>query len=267
MGHWATLVVASCVAALLGTEEARDLGFLHAREAMLKAALAGDKARYARFLVPEFTWVDRAGRLRDKRTVVDDLPPSDGSADPAPDIRDYGRAVVLVGIRRGGESAYLQVWVQQEQRWLMAAHHGTAASHSTDWSVAAGPSTGVPADYGNALDLVAIERLRKTLHVAQRAGDATPFRRHATDLFLALGPFGVFDKPEHARAIEELMPPTGGEADRARSTRVHGDAAVTLAINAASTSVSTVAYVRQSGEWMQAAIATTPRVTGGPADR
>jgi hypothetical protein len=263
MGQWLPLIVASCVAALLGTEETRDLGFLHARASMLTAALHHDKARYARFLVPDFTWVDRAGRLRDKRTVVDDLPPSDGSADPAPDIRDYGRAVVLVGIRRGGESAYLQVWVRQEQRWLMAAHQGTAASHSTDWSAPAGPSTGVPADYGTDLDLMAIERLRKTLHVAQRDGDATPFRRHATDLFLALGPFGVFDKPEHARAIEELMPPTGGAADRARVL----DAAVTLAINAADTSVTTIAYVRQSGEWRQAAIATTPRVTGGWAPR
>jgi Domain of unknown function (DUF4440) len=102
----------------------------------IDAALAkGDKAAYERLLADDFTWVDQAGRLRDKKTVVAELQPPTGKATTEGiDVRSYPGGAVLIATRRnpgGTDVRFLRVSRRdrtqpsddhpRQARWSMAA--------------------------------------------------------------------------------------------------------------------------------------------------
>lgn len=69
----AALVLSFATGIALLAQTAMPSGLRDARNAFEAATGKGDKAVLQRLLVDDFTWVDRAGRLRDKKTVLQEL--------------------------------------------------------------------------------------------------------------------------------------------------------------------------------------------------
>jgi hypothetical protein len=249
------LISCGAVAAAQGQPGA-PAGFMEARAALTAAAKAVDETAYGKFLTEDLTWVDRAGGVRNKTAVVAGLNAGSAPADNAPDLRSYGDTVVLMGKRQG--TRYLQLWVRRGANWQMVAHQGTPDG-TEPVSASDSPSPPWPADVGSAAEIAAIKEARAALDLGNAKADPGPFTALTTDRFAALGPTGMLSKADRIRAIKESKPATAAPSpDSHVSIRVHGDAATVVAVNGPRTNVSTIAYVKQGGTWLRAAIIQTP---------
>lgn len=242
--------------ALAQGQTAAPSGFAEARAALTAAAKAVDKGAYGKFLTDDLTWVDRAGGVRNRAAVLAGLNAGTASTDDAPDIRSYGNAVVMLGKRQG--TRYLQLWVRQGPSWQMVAHQGTPDS-ADPVAASNGASSPWPADVGSAAEIAALAQARAALDAGNAKADPGPFTALTTEQFVAVGPTGVLTKRDRIQAIKASRPAsTPSSPDSHVSTRVHGDAAVIVAVNGSRTNISTMAYVKQGGKWLRAGIVQTP---------
>ena len=258
--------IAALVAASLSVAVAQNStppGFLEARSALGAAAKAVDKAAYGNFLADDLTWVDRAGPVQDKATVVANLIPAAAPVDTAPDVSAYDDAVVIAGKRPG--TRFLQLWVKEGSRWRIVAHQGTP--DGTQPVSSGPPSSKWPADVGNPADIAAIRAARTALDAGNAKADPGPFTSLTTDRFVAIGPAGVLSKQDRITAIKTSKPGPPAAADAQVSIRVHGNAAAVTSLNATRSTIATIAYVKQNGKWLRAGIIMTPVMTKQDADR
>lgn len=246
------------------SQAAAPAGLVEARRAFEAAAAKADRAAYAKFLTDDVTWINRAGRLQDKTSLVDGLRATTPSSTPAVDIRAYPGGAVVIGTRNGS-IRYLQVWVQKGAQWQLAAHHGTTiagANPPADPLTEAPPSSKSPASVGAPTDLEAIANAFDALNANNAKGDAAGFGRLVTEGFVAIGEDGkVLSRDARMREIASSKPPVLAAGAREDvSTRVHGDVAISTYLRPASAGQPgrrhTVVHVRQ-GVWRRAAIITT----------
>jgi hypothetical protein len=119
---------------------------LEARKQMSAAAAKGDKVAWGKFLADDLTWVDRAGRLRDKVTVLEEVWLGPPAADQRPasdtEARSYDNAAVLIAIAHnndGSDTRFVQVWAKKGNQWQLLAHQGVGVG---DPITKIGPQTG-----------------------------------------------------------------------------------------------------------------------------
>ena len=95
---------------------------------MSAATARGDRLAFSRFLSDDITSIDSAGKLRNKTTAVEEMPP--GNSQVSAEIVHYGDgAVVAIGYGLAGESParILQAWSRKEDQWQMVAFQGLRA--------------------------------------------------------------------------------------------------------------------------------------------
>jgi ketosteroid isomerase-like protein len=267
-GGWKLLYTQSTVARQPAAPQATaPEGFTEARAAMNRALEGGDRNGYAAFLAEDVTWVDRAGRLRNKAAIVAEATAASASCDSAVDLRVYGNAVILIGRRLGEQPGtdirYLQLWTPEGGHWRMLAHQGTPIGNQ-DVAPARARLSRTPGVRGPEADVRAVDKVSTEINAGNRAAKSAVFASLTTEQFVAITPTGdVESKTDRIRQIDAATPnpqplPALGE----RLTRVHGDVAVTLELSAPDAqgvrTRHTVVSVREGGtSWRRAGIIRT----------
>ena len=138
------------------------------------AAAKGDKAAYDRFLTDDFTWVGAAGGLRDKKRVVNDLQPSQGTPgkNVGIDVRPYSGGAVMVFTRHqpdGSQVRVLRLWVQRGNAWQLLAHQGTPVGDKPV-PPPTNPSSPLPPNSDPSAEIKAIEAAIASLAAGNNTG-------------------------------------------------------------------------------------------------
>ena len=255
------VVIPFVVAAPLVVAQDAPPALTKAREQFSTAAVKGDKMAAERLTTVDHVWVDRAGRVRDKKTWLQEMAPAAGK-NLSTDIRMYPGGAIVVTQRQGsnGESRTLQVWVQQGGEWKMAAIHGVPVGPSKSAQPVL-PSSPLPANSGAAADIKAIETAIEALSAGNQRGDAKNFAASVTDRFVGVTVNGLSTKQSRVETISNAKPqPVPNSTVEQISTRVYGDLAITNRVNRdqEGRTVTTIVHVRQNGKWLRAGIAFTP---------
>lgn len=265
------LAAALLVSLPVGVSAQAPQGLLEARDQMNAAGAKGDKAAYGKFLSEDFTWVDRAGRLRNKAAMVEEVAPATGTppATAAPEIRGYGNAAVLVATRRnpdGIQVNYIQAWVKNASGWQVVAHQAVPASADQPGSPATKASSTLPANMGSQVERDAVQKNHDTVGEANRTADVKMFAGAVTDQFVAVGPNGLSSKQQRIEQITKAGPQAGlgTTPGQESSTRIHGNMAVRTQRGKRPQNVevwTTTVSIKEAGQWRRAATITTP-ITG-----
>jgi hypothetical protein len=262
------LATAAVVWAAFGTGLAAQAGVEKAQMEFEVASTKGDKAAYQRALTDDFTWVNQAGRLRDKKTVVSELQPdTSGGRSEGFDVRAYPGGAVVIGTRKTpgtNDARFIRLWVQQGNQWRLAAHQGTRIS---DKPVAAAgtASSPIPPNSGAASEITAIDQAIAALQTGNSQGDARNFGASVTDGFVGIQVGGnAASKQERMVQIAKGPNPPAQVNVEEISTRIHGDLAVTNRVvkDANGRSRQMIIHAKQGGRWLRAAIIMTPIATG-----
>ena len=231
------------------------------------AAMEKGGAALSRWLADDFTWVGSTGRLRDKRTVVNELQPSQGSPgkNVGIDVRPYTGGALMVFTRHqadGTQARVLRVWVQRGNGWQLVAHQGTPVGDKPV-PAATNPSSPLPPNSGPAAEIKAIEAAISSLAVGNSKGDTKNFAASVTDAFVAVGGNGIVSKQDRIAQLAK-RPDAPAPAIEETRTRIYGDLAVTNRVvkNATGRLQQTLVHAKQGGRWLRAAIISTPIATG-----
>ena len=236
---------------------------------------SGDKAAYAKFLTDDFTWVDRAGRLRNKTTMVEEIvtPTENRPTRTTPEVCSYENAAVLIGARRnpdGIQVKYLQAWVKNGNEWQMVAHQAVPASADQSVPPATKASSMLPASMGSQADRDAVQKNIETIAEGLRQGDGNLWATGVTDQVVSISVVGaVRGGRERMQEIKLDGPrpdfPTTGTKEA--SIRIHGNlAVVTQRIGGdprgrgpaqGAGSWQTMVIVKDGGQWKRAAVIST----------
>jgi len=243
---------------------AQPSGLVRAREEMSAATARGDRLAFSRFLSDDITSIDSAGKLRNKTTAVEEMPP--GNSQVSAEIVDYGDgAVVAIGYGLAGESParILQAWSRKEDQWQMVAFQGVRAVGNV--TPATQRSSALPPSSGSEYDRAAVQRTLEDVRRAANTGEAKTWGVLVTDQFLATSLTGIFQRKA------ELMRDLGMAGRRddplsiaEMSVRIHGTLAVaTMRIRDRANAEfwRTAILAKDSDRWRQAAEITTP-ITG-----
>ena len=227
------------------------------------ATTKGDKATVQRLMTDDAIWVNRAGRLRDTKTLVQEIEPSTGQSMP-PDIRAYPGGAIVVFTRRaadGTTSRVLQVWIQQGGAWKLAAHHGVPADPKEKVEPATAASSPLPPNAGSPADIKTIETAIESLSAGNQRGDAKNFAASVTDQFVSVTVNGVGSKQSRVEDLSKTQPQVASDSKvEQSSTRVYGDIAITNRISRGQngSAAITIVHVKQNGKWLRAGIAFAP---------
>jgi ketosteroid isomerase-like protein len=115
---------------------ARPRRAVSARQSLLTAAKSlqaairgGDVAATAKFLARDFSFIDAAGHVHARRSVLDALKASPRSAGVQVKVRDYGRIALITGSYKSAQAGErsdlfaLDVWVNDAGTWQALIHH------------------------------------------------------------------------------------------------------------------------------------------------
>ena len=261
------LAVATLLAAF-GVALAAQAGVEKAEMEIEAALNKADKATMSRFLADDFTWVSATGRLRDKKTVVNEAAPATGTPGKSVgmDVRPYPGGAVTVFTRHqpdGSQVRALRLWVQRGNAWQLVAHQGTPAGDQPV-PAATDPSSPLPPNSGPAADIKAVEAAISSLAAGNTKGDAKNFAASVTDGFVAVGGNGIVSKQDRITQLGQ-RPDAPPRAVEGTSTRIYGDLAVTNRVmkDANGRLQQTIVHAKQGGgRWLRAAIISTPIATG-----
>ena len=243
---------------------AQDSGLAEARRQMADAGVKGDKAAYATFLADDATWIDRAGRLRNKTAMLAEVQPQSTTTPASPaEVRNYGNSAVVVSKRRnpdGVEVAFIQAWVKNGSQWQLIGHAAIPASSKNPGAAATQPSSPLPANVGSQADRDAVEKNAAMVSEAFGKGDSAGFEHAVTSQFVMLVP----DADPITREARSQQIKTSGAGIVAKaaetSTRIHGNMAVTVQRLAGNPQGSwrMILTIKENGAWKRAATVTTP---------
>ena len=223
-------------------------------------------------MADDFVWVDQAGRLRDKKTVIDELRPLTSKATTEGiDVRPYPGGAVMIATRKnpgGIDVRFLRLWVQQGNQWRLVAHQGTPI---IDKPVAAAtnPSSPLPPNSGPAEEIQAIYEASQALNAGNQKNDAKNFAASVTEPFVSIRADGtVANKQQRVEEITKGTSPLapGGQSEE-RSTTIFGDLAVTRSLVKGERQRSRllIIHAKQGGKWLRAGVINTPIATGKAA--
>jgi hypothetical protein len=265
------ITAAAVLAAAFGVGIAAQSDVERAQGAIDAAQDKGDKAAYSKLLVEDFAWVTANGRLRDKKTSVDNLQPVKGTPGRNADVsvRPYPGGAVMVFTRHqpdGSQVRVLRLWVQRGNQWQLAAHQGVALGNAP--AAAPQPSSPMPPNSGPAADIKAVEAAIDALQAGNAKNDAKNFAASVTDGFVGINATGnVASKQDRIAGIAKGPNPPAQANVEETSTRIYGDLAVTNRV------VKTpndrrrqmIVHAKQGGKWLRAGVIATPIATGNPA--
>lgn len=215
----------------------------------------------ARILADDVTWMDGEGRVHDRPRLLKAArwlaqPPTE-----APQVRDYGDAVVLLCCETS--PAYLQVWALVEEAWQLVAHQSAPGEPVPP--ALARYAAGLPADRGPAADLAAVGRVQAAMDRCEARAEPETLEQVAAEEFVRLDAAGRSTRADLLRLLRDSLPPDSLGTPRARSTRVYGRVAITVSIDARGHAVSTTVFARQREGWRAVAELITPRVLAAAA--
>ena len=268
------LVAAAILAAAFGLDVAAQGGAEKAQLEIDAAGDKGDRTTYARLLTDDFTWVDTTGRLRDKKTVVNDIQPAKGTPGKsvAIDVRPYPGGAVMILTRQdadGRDTRVLRLWLQRGSEWRLAAHQEVPIGKPAIPTTA--PASPLPSNSGPAAEIGAIEEAISALAVGNTKGDAKNFDASVTDGFVAINTIGNLASKQDRLAQLAKRPDAAPPNMEEVRTRIYGDLAVTTAVIAiagvSQPIVQMLIHAKQAGKWRRAGIITTPIATGKPSGR
>ena len=102
---------------------------LAAAKALQAAIRRGDAAAAEKFLARDFSFIDAAGHVHARRSVLDALKASPRSAGMQVKVRDYGRIALITGSYKSAQAGErsdlfaLDVWVKDAGKWQALIHH------------------------------------------------------------------------------------------------------------------------------------------------
>jgi len=102
---------------------------LAAAKALQAAIRGGDAAAAEKLLAGDFSFIDAAGHVHARRSVLDALKASPRSAAVQIKVRDYGRIALITGSYKSAQAGErsdlfaLDVWVNDAGRWQALIHH------------------------------------------------------------------------------------------------------------------------------------------------
>lgn len=268
------LLAAGLFASMMIGMWAQSDGLAEARQQMNDAAAKGDKVAYGQFLSEDVTWIDRAGRVRNKTAILADLQPQTGpTARSTPEVRSYGNSVLVVGKRSnadGVEVAFIEAWVKTGNQWQLVSEGEIPASRNNRGSPATKPSSKLPPSMGLQADRDAVQKNNEAIDTSNVKGDATMFKDAVTAQYVTLRTDAdPLNRETRAQQIAKAGPRPAGIKPVEGSTRIHGTMAVTktqrLPPNTPGGGITgewrMIVTVKENGEWRRAAIIGTP-ITG-----
>jgi hypothetical protein len=177
---------------------------LAAAKALQAAIRGGDVAAADKFLARDFSFIDAAGHVHSRRSVLDALKASPRSAGTQVKVRDYGRIALITGSYKSAQAGErsdlfaLDVWVNDGGTWQALIHHNNVLARpdapATHASAAARPMDAPPPRCVNPLedlpykpksqaerDIIAAFQ---ALELAVTRNDPAEWTRHVADEFV-----------------------------------------------------------------------------------
>ena len=177
---------------------------LGAARALQSAIRGGNASAAEKFLARDFSFIDAAGHVHSRRSVLDALKASPRGAGAKVKVRTYGRVALITGSYKSAQAGErsdlfaLDVWVNDDGKWKALIHHNNVlarpdapAAHA---SAAPRPMDAPPPRCANPLEAVPYKpRVRAErdiitafqaleLAVTRNAPDA--WRKHVADEFV-----------------------------------------------------------------------------------
>jgi len=100
-----------------------------AARALQAAIRSGNAAAAEKFLARDFSFIDAAGHVHSRRSVLNALKASPRSAGAQIKVRDYGRVALITGSYKSAQAGErsdlfaLDVWVKDDNKWRALIHH------------------------------------------------------------------------------------------------------------------------------------------------
>jgi hypothetical protein len=171
----------------------------------LQAAIRGGSATAAeKLLARDFSFIDAAGHVHSRRSVLNALKASPRSAGTQVKVRDYGRIALVTGSYKSAQAGErsdlfaLDVWVKDANRWKALIHHNNVlARPDAPAAHASGtprPMHAPPPRCVNPLEIVPYQPKSQAerdiiaafqaLELAVTRNDPDQWRKHVADEFV-----------------------------------------------------------------------------------
>ena len=177
---------------------------LAAAKALQAAIRAGNAAAAEKFFARDFSFIDAAGHVHSRRSVLDALKASPRGAGVQIKVRDYGRIALITGSYKSAQAGErsdlfaLDVWVNDAGTWQALIHHNNVLAPpdapATHASAAARPMDAPPPRCVNPLEAVPykpksqaerdIIAAFQALELAVTRNDPVEWTRHVADEFV-----------------------------------------------------------------------------------
>jgi hypothetical protein len=177
---------------------------LAAAKALQAAIRGGNVAAAEKFLARDFSFIDAAGHVHSRRSVLDALKASPRSTGTQVKVRDYGRIVLITGSYKSAQAGErsdlfaLDVWINDAGTWKALIHHNNVLARpdapATHASAAARPMDAPPPRCVNPLEDVPykpksqaerdIIAAFQALELAVTRNDPAEWTRHVADEFV-----------------------------------------------------------------------------------
>jgi len=261
-----------------------DAPLLMADTALGEAMRAGDRTAARRLFALQFSFIDAAGKIHQRRDVLADLKGTAAAAASEAQVHNYGLLAAISGDRRsaaGSDVFFLDVWVRQKRAWrALAMQDVMLAASDAPPAAAAAPATAAapakPYECKNPCQTVpyrvrspAEQDVLNTFQAIVKAivaHDAGEWGKHVADEFALYASdrapaakadcIAAIERQKDAGAVE-----TVAEVQNMRLA-VYGDGAVMTASEAAPQASrppyrATRIFVRRNGQWLMAISAHT----------
>jgi ketosteroid isomerase-like protein len=247
-----------------------------AHEQLVQAVENNDKDAARRLMADDLTWVGIDGDVASKDQLIG------GPMNPLRNTRmealwTFGNAAVVYGSAEapdGRSAKFIQEWLNRDDQWRLYSHQGTVVAVAQPGQPPAAVGTsGRTVMRGSAPTLNsdserAVWKTQTALQRAFLAGDSATYSRLTADTLVRIGPDGQQDsKMQFVHTVSENANRPGGQLETSDvQIAVTGDTA-RLVMNTWGTLPGgqpmpparvTRMFVKQGGQWVQAASILTP---------
>jgi ketosteroid isomerase-like protein len=177
---------------------------LGAARALQAAIRSGDAKAAAKFLARDFSFIDAAGHVHSRRSVLDALAASPRGASAKVKVRTYGQVALITGSYKSGQAGArndlfaLDVWVKDGSSWKALIHHNNVlappAAPASHASAPPRPPDAPPPRCANPLEVVPYKPKKRAerdiiaafqmLERAVTCNDPAEWQKHVADEFV-----------------------------------------------------------------------------------
>lgn len=185
-----------------GSRSAKQ-AILGAARALQAAIRSGNAAAAGKLLARDFSFIDAAGHVHSRRSVLDALKASPRGAGAKIKVRPYGRVALITGSYKSGQADKhndlfaLDVWVKDGSKWQALIHHNNVLAApdapATHASASPRPPDAPPPRCENPLETVPYKPRKQAerdiiaafqmLETAVTRNDPDEWRKHVADEF------------------------------------------------------------------------------------